>query len=1017
MSRVLTCPKGHQWDAGDAPAPDREHPILCPVCGAQPETIVAHAPQTPDVCEGQLLPAELVEGPDDRDRPTVLAGGADAGPGAVGWPTVPGYEILGILGRGGMGVVYKARQISLDRVVALKMVLAGAHAGPQELGRFRTEAEAVARLQHPNIVQIYEVGEQEGRPYFSLEYVDGGSLAQKLDKAPLPPREAAGVIEMLARAIDAAHRANIVHRDLKPGNVLLTRDGVPKITDFGLAKRLDSARSQTKTGSVLGTPCYMAPEQAGGKIRQIGPATDIYALGAMLYEMLTCRPPFQADTDLDTLMKVVAEEPVPPRSLQPRVPRDLELICLRCLQKDPARRYGSARELADELHRFLSGEPIQTRPIGVVERLVRWTRRRRETVLILVGALAAACLGLLAVGVWHWSRGPDKDEPPPGPNHLRPEKPARLAPLPADLALVPPDAFGFATVRFGDLVNAEAVKRMQQRIYKEFPAGKALLARAIADREKELGLHLKDVERATLVYLEPPALTVTGNGWTVIVATRRPHDAGQIRKALGAQLARRTPDGKTYYVARQPDRPAVHFVSDRVLVLGFPSTTDPRGPGKPFEEFLARMGAPSGPPVSGPLRGALERAARKHLVVLGVNPPPALLRSLDQLLAGWSAKLGPLFALRTGSVTLDLQSTLEPQPNGDTLLLNLTLTFPDQAAAVQGRKAVRAGLELVQEGMRHGITELRRMVAHMERELSGTLELSAQLLNQFEFALRTAKVHQEKNQVRVELNVVTDLAAIGVAQAQFLANIRKLSARMDNANKLRQIALAMLNYHAVNGHFPPAVIRDRDGRPLYSWRVALLPYLDQGALYKEFRADEPWDGAHNRKLLAKIPEVYVPVGSRAPPHPVLTSLQVAATSYVAPALTQILNPQRFGTYFQVFVGPQAPFGDDRRPRVPDSFKDGAGQTFLVVEGGQLVPWTKPADIAYDDKKPVPRLGGRSADGFYAAMADGSVGFVPRGMSAQTLRAAITPAAGDRLGKDWFELRKDAHPAPAPPPKR
>jgi serine/threonine-protein kinase len=232
----------------------------------------------------------------------------DGLPAAV--PTVPGYEVLGELGRGGMGVVYKARQVKLNRLVALKMILAGGHASEADLLRFKSEAEAVARLRHANVVQIHEVGESEGRPFFSLEFVDGGSLAARLDGTPWPPRQAAQLVQTLARAMHAAHQRGIIHRDLKPANVLLAEDGTPKITDFGLAKQMDSQRGQTQTGAVLGTPSYMAPEQAGYKpdaqARGVGPAADVYALGAILYELLTGRPPFRAETPLDTVLQGVS---------------------------------------------------------------------------------------------------------------------------------------------------------------------------------------------------------------------------------------------------------------------------------------------------------------------------------------------------------------------------------------------------------------------------------------------------------------------------------------------------------------------------------------------------------------------------------------------------------------------------------------------------------------------------------------------------------------------------------------
>ena len=288
--------------------------------------------------------------------------------------SVPGYELLSELGRGGMGVVYRARQVKADRVVALKMILAGGHAGAAELARFRTEAEAIARLQHPNIVQVYEVGEHEGGPFFSLEFCGGGSLKEKLSGTPLPARAAAQLIETLARAMQVAHDHQIIHRDLKPANVLLTEGGTPKVTDFGLAKKLDEA-GQTHAGAILGTPSYMAPEQAGGQTSDIGPLADVYALGAILYECLTGRPPFRAATALDTLRQVLEDEPVPPTQLQSKTPRDLETICLRCLQKELRKRYGSAQELADDLRRFLNHEPIRARPVGRAERARKWVKR------------------------------------------------------------------------------------------------------------------------------------------------------------------------------------------------------------------------------------------------------------------------------------------------------------------------------------------------------------------------------------------------------------------------------------------------------------------------------------------------------------------------------------------------------------------------------------------------------------------------------------------------------------------
>jgi hypothetical protein len=324
-----------------------------------------------------------------------------------------------------MGVVYKARQASLNRFVALKLILAGPHALPDVVARFRAEARAVAQVQHPHIVQIHEVSEYHGLHYLSLEFVNGPTLAQRLAGTPQPCRPAAQLVETLARAVAVAHQRGILHRDLKPANVLLAagtdaslgsgvRDensahalyGIPKITDFGLAKRLDTAVADggcTSTGCFVGTPCYMAPEQAGGRSDALGPAVDVYALGVILYEMLTGRPPFREATALATIRQLTQEDPIPPRQLQPQVPRDLETICLKCLEKDPARRYSGALALAEDLRRYASGEPLQARPPGPAERLGRWCRRYPVPASLLVGMVCC-----LVFGCWYLGRLTDE---------------------------------------------------------------------------------------------------------------------------------------------------------------------------------------------------------------------------------------------------------------------------------------------------------------------------------------------------------------------------------------------------------------------------------------------------------------------------------------------------------------------------------------------------------------------------------------------------------------------------------
>jgi predicted Ser/Thr protein kinase len=325
--------------------------------------------------------------------------GQEGSPTAASLRAIPGYEVLGELGRGAAGVVYKARQVALNRVVALKMVLAGTHAGPDERARFRTEAEAVAQLQHPNIVAVHDIGECDGLPFFSLEFVEGGSLERKLNRTAQRPTEAAALVETLARAMHVAHQRGIIHRDLKPANILLTPDGMPKIADFGLAKRLEDQRNQTQNGCVMGTPGYMAPEQAAGRSQDVGPAADVYALGAILYDALTGRPPFKGATVLDTLAQVLHNEPVPPSRLQPSIPRDLETVCLKCLHKEPRKRYASALELAEDLRRYRNGEPILARPMGRAERLWRWCGRNP----VAASLLLTVTLGS-AAGMWYLSR-------------------------------------------------------------------------------------------------------------------------------------------------------------------------------------------------------------------------------------------------------------------------------------------------------------------------------------------------------------------------------------------------------------------------------------------------------------------------------------------------------------------------------------------------------------------------------------------------------------------------------------
>lgn len=417
MSPRYLCLQGHLWAYEDQTRTRPADAMFCPTCGLRlytekqassiPVRSQNYFPSDPTpMSTADVL--RLSRSSDSTAVPTIQPGDIEA---------IPGYELLGILGRGGMGIVFRARQLSLKRQVALKMILTGRNARPAERARFQREAEAVARLQHPNIVQIYEVGEQNGLPYFSLEFVNAGSLAQFLGAGPQPARMCARFVQDLALAMHYAHKRGIVHRDLKPANILLYLDEsrilkegsladtavfrnlmsyVPKITDFGLAKHMGGEEA-FRHGAILGTPSYMAPEQARGTSGEVGPPADVYALGAILYEMLTARPPFKANTAEETAQQVLTLEPPPPTQINPRIPKDLETICLVCLQKNPAHRYGSAEALAEDLRRFLANEPILARQTRLPERVVKWAIRRP-----LFAGLGLGVLTLMTLFWWVW---------------------------------------------------------------------------------------------------------------------------------------------------------------------------------------------------------------------------------------------------------------------------------------------------------------------------------------------------------------------------------------------------------------------------------------------------------------------------------------------------------------------------------------------------------------------------------------------------------------------------------------
>jgi tRNA A-37 threonylcarbamoyl transferase component Bud32 len=370
------------------------------VCGASPELLPVVRQRWQQICRARTELDALLPIWPHRSLPTTP-------PEDLSLPQVPGYEVDSVLGLGGMGVVYRVRHLKLNRTVALKTLLAGAYAGPAERTRFQREAEAVAGLCHASIVQVYEVGEHEGRPYFTMELIDGGSLAQKLTAAPPTIRRAAELVASLAEAVSVAHSAGIVHRDLKPANILLTAGGTPKISDFGVARRMAGEAALTATGTPVGTPSYMAPEQVSSAAGSVGPATDVHGLGAVLYELLTGRPPFCAESAMETFRQVLADEPVPPSRLNSRVPRDLESVCLKCLQKEPQRRYASAQALAEDLRRYLLGQVVAARPVGGLEWAAKWARRRPTAAAMLAVAVLLVVTGVVGGGLLYRQRADD----------------------------------------------------------------------------------------------------------------------------------------------------------------------------------------------------------------------------------------------------------------------------------------------------------------------------------------------------------------------------------------------------------------------------------------------------------------------------------------------------------------------------------------------------------------------------------------------------------------------------------
>jgi hypothetical protein len=866
-------------------------------------------------------------------------------------PSVPGFEILAELGRGGMGVVYKARQLSLNRFVALKMILAGPYAGAEHMARFKAEAEAVASLQHPGIVQIHEIGSHAGRSYLALEYVPGGTLARRCGGRPLPAAEAARLIEALARAVDYAHRRGVVHRDLKPGNILLTEDGQPKITDFGLAKRLESEAGATPTGpltqsgAILGTPAYMAPEQAAAKRGAVGPPADVYSLGAILYELLTGRAPFRGDTQVDVILRVISDEPTPPRRIEATCPPDVEAVCLKCLQKAPPARYASAAALADDLHRFQAGEPTMARPATVAGRVRRWLWRRRWW---LAGAAAAACLllvltcslalnatALMFQGTVHMSppeRTTVTGEAPP---------PEQRVPLSEALDLVPRDAVEFASFRVGDLLKLEDMRTLNAAIAREKMIGPIDWLSGLS---KQVGADPTDLESVIVLNVEPRS---GPPGKVFIFSTKTPLFNDQLRELLqrrGLIEVRSLRGDESYYTGIASDE-SLFIQSDHTFVSGEREAV--------LLEWFHRRPKPDS---DGPLRPALDLAARGHQVV-------------------WAFNLAFKDAHRS-LVNLSIPKEMAPPDPGaldaaQTSILTADLTTPAQGAATSRIEATLRfnygdGADVSKR--LEALTRLRDFqAAIMKHRATGEEEgVPPVIAEELTVALRSARVEQHGATGTISLTMEWDPGWPATA----VAALKEEGARITSLNNLKQLVLAMYNYNDTFKHLPGPAITDKAGKPLLSWRVELLPFVEEHDLYKEFKLDEAWDGPNNKKLLERMPKIFTP-----------------------PIPPAGWKPNT--TFYQVFVGDQTMFPPGKPLRVPADVTDGTSNTLMIVEAGEAVPWTKPDDLPYDPTRPLPMLGGIFHDGFQAAFADGRTGrYFPRNIPPETLRALITPRGGE-----------------------